>query len=383
MSASHWDAAVIGAGVIGLSIALELSRRGRRVIIVERDQPGYHASRIAAGLLGTAGLPVGELPAMQPLKLDSLRRYPQFIADLESISGRDAGYHDDGTLWVAKDDDDAEQLELLHADRQQHGLTAQMLTGGEALELEPNLTGALVSGLLIEDDVQIDPRRLIGALVSACLAQGVEIRNGCEIDRASRNDDGWTLTPTSESSSTESISAALVVVSAGPWCDRIRRDAPDVEPGVEPVVASGVGPVKGQLLRLRGPHLLQRVVRTPGVSLSQRRNGELIAASSKEPEAGWDRSPTDLARGTLWDRAAVLVAQIGDFELEEQSVGIRPAVSDHYPLIGPAGDGLWIATGHYQHGILLAPATAHYLVEAIERGTVPDAIASFGTEARP
>ncbi len=379
MSASAWDAAVIGAGVIGLSIALELSQRGRRVILIERDQPGYHASRIAAGLLGTAGLPVGELPALQPLKLDSLRRYPQFIADLESISGRDAGYHDDGTLWVARDDNDAEQLALLHADRQQHGLPAQMLTGGEALELESNLSGPLVSGLLIEDDVQIDPRRLIGALVSACLAQGVEIRNGCEIDRASPSNGGWTLTPTSDSSSTEPISAALVVVSAGPWCDRIRRNAT----GVQPVVASGVGPVKGQLLRLRGPRLLQRVVRTPGVSLSQRRNGELIAASSKEPEAGWDRSPTDAARRTLWDRAAALVSQIGDFELEEQSVGIRPALADHYPLIGPAGDGLWIATGHYQHGILLAPATAHYLVDAIERGTVPQAIASFGTEARP
>ena len=142
-----------------------------------------------------------------------------------------------------------------------------------------------------------------------------------------------------------------------------------------------MGPVKGQLLRLRAPRVIDRVVRSTTVSLAQRRDGELIVASTKEPEAGWSLEPTAEAREELLDRADGLLPGIRELEVEEHSVGLRPAVADHMPVIGSAGRrGLWIATGHYQHGILLAPATAHWLAEAIESGDVPAMLKPYGID---
>ena len=367
MTSAQWDAAVIGAGVIGLSCALELSRRGWSVVLLERDTPGAHASRVAAGLLGTAALPAGEQTELLPLKRDSLARYSQFIAHVESLSDLDAGYHDHGTLWVARDADEASQLDALHSYLDERGLKSQPLSGAEAAVMEPNVADDLVGGLLIEDDVQVDPRALLTALVAACEASGVTVRSGCAAEAGARQDDRWSLTAGSET-----ISAEQVVVTAGPWCDAIReRESRDA---LAPI---GVGPVKGQLLRLRGRQIVERVVRTDGVTVAQRRSGELIAASTKEPEAGWDLTPTDEARDLLLERAARLVPAVADFKLEEHSVGLRPALDDRLPLIGNVGDDLWVATGHYQHGILLAPSTAHWLAEAMESGETPELLAPF------
>ncbi len=376
-----WDVAIIGGGVIGLTCAFELARRGRKVTLIERAQPGRQASRVAAGLLGTATLPVGEDDAIFPLKLDSLRRYPQFVAKVESIGRRSSGYRTDGTLWVARSADEDAQLEALHEERLRRGRRSQRVEAGEIFNIEPELPGSLLSGLLVDEDVQIDPRRLLAAL-----ERGIRyVRVGLQSDRAAVG--GWydeaagawnVRLADEDSGEDDSVQARDVLITAGPWCDEIVASAHG-ETG--PLASTGVGPVKGQLLRLRGPRIIDRVIRTTNVSLAQRRDGELIVASTKEPEAGWDLTATDEAREALLDRAAELIPRIRELELEEHSVGLRPAVADHAPVIGPAGQpGLWIATGHFQHGILLAPATAHWLAEAMDSGEAPQMLEPYGLE---
>lgn len=385
-----WDVAIIGAGVIGLSCAFELARRRHKVVVIERDQPGQHASRVAAGLLGTASLPLGEDDNIFPLKFDSLRRYPEYIAKVESIGRGSAGYRLEGTLWVARDTDEDQQLEALHDKRVQLGLRSLRVTAGEIFTIEPELAGGLVGGLRIDEDIQVDPRRLLQVLERGVQNVGAKLLTqqetvGGEFDKA---EEVWTVRLRSRESEqeNESVRARHVLVTAGPWSDEIvdtGEPAELGEPGEprEPLAPSGVGPVKGQLLRLRGPRIIDRVVRTTNVSLAQRRDGELIVASTKEPEAGWDLTPTVEAREELLDRAAQLIPQIRELDLEEHSVGLRPAVADHMPVIGSAGrPGLWIATGHFQHGILLAPATAYWLAEAIESGAVPEMLKPYGVE---
>lgn len=376
-----WDVAIVGGGVIGLACAFELARRGRKVTLIERDQPGRQASRVAAGLLGTATLPVGEDDGIFPLKLDSLRRYPQFVAKVESIGRRSAGYRTDGTLWVARTADEDAQLEALHTERQSRGLRSQRLASSEIFNIEPELPGDLLSGLLVDEDVQIDPRRLLTAL-----ERGIGyVRVGLQSNRwavGGEYDEGagaWNVrVGDGDLTELESIQSREVLITAGPWCDEIIATASG---DATPLARSGVGPVKGQLLRLRGPRIIDRVIRTTNVSLAQRRDGELIVASTKEPEAGWDMTATDEAREALLDRASELIPRIRELELVEHSVGLRPAVADHVPVIGPADRrGLWIATGHFQHGILLAPATAHWLAEAMETGEVPEVLRPYGLE---
>ena len=192
--------------------------------------------------------------------------------------------------------------------------------------------------------------------------------------------DGWRigLRSTESPEPVDPVFASNVILTAGPWCDSVVNSSTDSDASLAP---TGVGPVKGQLLRLRGPRIIDRVVRTSNISLAQRRDGELIVASTKEPEAGWDLTPTDDAREELLDRASELILRVRELDLEEHSVGLRPAVADHLPVIGPAGrPGLWIATGHFQHGILLAPSTAFWLADAIESGEVPELLTPYGIE---
>ena len=377
-----WDVAIVGGGIIGLSCAFELARRRHRVVVIERDEPGQHASRVAAGLLGTASLPVGEGDNIFPLKLDSLRRFPEYIAKVESIGRRGAGYRMEGTLWVARDAEEDEQLDALHEKRTQLGLRSVRVTGPEIFPIEPELASGLAGGLLVDEDVQVDPRRLLEALrrgvrnVRAKLLTRTRAVGG-EFDESEKV---WSVHVRSQDADeeVEPIRANNVLITAGPWCDDIV--AARGESGT-PLSPTGVGPVKGQLLRMRGPRVIDRVLRTSNVSLAQRRDGELIVASTKEPEAGWDLTPTAEAREELLDRASGLLTRIRELDLDEHSVGLRPAVADQMPIIGPAGQpGLWIATGHFQHGILLAPSTAFWLAQAIESVEVPELLKPYGVD---
>ena len=377
-----WDVAIVGGGIIGLSCAFELARRQHRVVVIERDEPGQHASRVAAGLLGTASLPVGEGDNIFPLKLDSLRRFPEYIAKVESIGRRGAGYRMEGTLWVARDAEEDQQLEALHEKRTQLGLRSVRISGPEIFPVEPELATGLAGGLLVDEDVQVDPRRLLEALkrgvrnVRATLLTRSEAIGG-EFDESEKV---WSVHVRSQDADeeVESIRANNVLITAGPWCNDIVAARGESRTPLSP---TGVGPVKGQLLRMRGPRVIDRVVRTSNVSLAQRRDGELIVASTKEPEAGWSLTPTAEAREDLLDRASGLLTRIRELDLEEHSVGLRPAVADQMPIIGPAGrPGLWIATGHFQHGILLAPSTAFWLAQAIESGEVPELLKPYGVD---
>ena len=375
-----FDVAIVGGGIIGLSCAFELSRRRHRVVVIERDRPGQHASSVAAGLLGTASLPLGEDRGLFPLKLDSLRRYPEFIAKVEPIGRSSAGYRMDGTLWVALNENEDAQLEALHQQRVALGLRSHRVAANEIFPIEPELAEGLSGGLLVDEDVQVDPRRLLATLEQAVKIVRARLLVQTEAVGGEYDDsiDAWKigLRHTESGDPAESILARNVILTAGPWCDAVIDSSTVEDSSLAP---TGVGPVKGQLLRLRGPRIIDRVVRTANVSLAQRRDGELVVASTKEPEARWDLTPTEEAREELLDRASQLIPRVRELEIEEHSVGLRPAVGDHLPVIGPAGrPGLWIATGHLQHGILLAPSTAYWLAESIESGEVPELLKPYG-----
>src|SRR6266568_2984148 len=80
-----WDVIIIGAGIIGLSLATSLRKQGLRVLIVERGEPGREASHAAAGMLAGSGLEIP--PLLRPLAEESARLYPEFVHELEDESG--------------------------------------------------------------------------------------------------------------------------------------------------------------------------------------------------------------------------------------------------------------------------------------------------------
>jgi glycine oxidase len=166
------------------------------------------------------------------------------------------------------------------------------------------------------------------------------------------------------------VRSEVVVLAGGVWSGDIGAPVPEL----------GLRPVKGQLVRLTGPELVRHVVRSPDVYLVPRRGGELLVGATME-EQGLDALPKAGAVLDLLREAWRLLPGIDDLAVAELSVGFRPAVRDHLPVIGgTATRGFYVATGHFRNGVLLAPATAHHLAEWIVSGAAPTALAPFRVE---
>jgi glycine oxidase len=161
------------------------------------------------------------------------------------------------------------------------------------------------------------------------------------------------------------VHAEVTVVAAGAWSAEVWPEAAGLLP---------MRPVKGQILRLRGEPLLNHVLRTPDVYLVPREDGGLVVGATTE-EQGFDTRVTTWAVMDLLREAWRVLPGVAELEMSEAIAGLRPALRDHQPAIGrTAIEGLLVATGHYRHGIVLAPVTAKLLAGVMDgTATVPPA----------
>ncbi|MER6996257.1 glycine oxidase ThiO [Streptomyces sp. NPDC000410] len=366
------DVLVIGGGIIGLVTAWRAAQRGLGVALAD-PEPGGGAAQVAAGMLAAVTeLHYGE-ETLLGLNLASARRYPDFVAELEEVSGQETGYRACGTLAVALDADDRAHLRELHELQRRSGLDSEWLTGRECRRLEPMLAPGVRGGLRVDGDHQIDPRRLASALVVACERAGVVFHRR-RVDRLSviRDratgavlDDGLELT------------ADQVVLAAGSLSGTLA--------GVPEEVLPPVRPVKGQVLRLTVPRAyapflsrtVRAVVRGSHVYLVPRENGELVVGATSE-ELGWDTTVTAGGVYELLRDAHELVPGITELPLTETRAGLRPGSPDNAPLLGPTRlPGLLLATGHYRNGVLLTPVTGDVMAHALVTGELPEVAHPF------
>ena len=356
------DVVVIGAGVIGLAVAWRAAQAGLRVSVLERGRPGHETSHVAAGMLA----PISEASPVErgllALGLRSAAIYPDFVAELAFVSGRDPGYLSCGTLAVARDADEAEALERELAMRRGLGLEVRRLLPSAARQMEPALVPALRLALEVPNDHTVDPRPLTDALVHALKDAGGMLRTGVEMAKVAL--DGGRIAGVVLTDG-ERISTAQLVVAAGPWSGRIE--------GLPSAAQVPIRPVKGQILRLHdpaGPGLVGHVLRMGRGYVVPRGDGRYVLGATME-ERGFDRSVTAGAVFELLRDAIELVPGFSELVIDECSVGLRPATPDGAPAIGPGAiPGLHWATGHHRGGILLAPLTAELVVAGL-RGEPP------------
>lgn len=352
MSQSH-PVVVIGGGVIGLSIAWRLARRGEAVVVLERDRVGQAASRVAAGMLAAAAEVGFEEPELYDLCRDSLREWPAYAESLESESGHALDYRSFGTLVVADDRDAAEALRRGFRFQEEQGYPVSWLTGSEALEQEPMLSPRIVAAVSVPEDHAIDNRALLAALGTAIKKAGGEIREGIEVT----NIETLSATPsvevvTEDSGEHTRIEASRIVVAAGAWTSDLEGWPNEEKPSIRPV--------KGQILelRMRAPFALKHVVRGPKAYLVPRSDGRLIVGATSE-EMGFDPRLTVGGVYGIMDGAWEIVPGILDQDLLNIDVGFRPASRDHQPIIGfTTNPRIFLALGHYRHGIVLSAITA-------------------------
>jgi glycine oxidase len=338
-----WDVIVIGGGVIGLSLAIELRRNGASVLVVERGQPGQEASHAAGGMLVDCAL---ETPAaLQPLATASARIYPEFVQQLQIESGLNADLRDEGTILL---------LSAEHSIKS--GTKDFRMSAEQIVELEPALA-ALNRPAFYLNERSVDPRGLTAAALAAARRLGVEVSSGEEVmavDVSEGRAAGVITTKTK-------FSSARVVNCAGAWTGQI---APHAFP---------TRPVKGQMLCLLSPSrgLLQHVIRTPEVYLIPRSDGRILVGATVE-DVGFDKR-TDLATIQRLHRAAlVLVPELRNAKVHGDWAGLRPGTPDGLPILGATPTpGYFVATGHFRDGILLAPITARVMAQVVA-GKKPD-----------
>jgi glycine oxidase len=362
------DLIVVGAGVIGLAIAWRAAQRGLRPLVLDAGEPASGATGVAAGMLApVTEADFGEEPLTE-LNLAAARLYPDFVAELEAASGHVTDYRTTGTISVAVDRDQAEELARLHELQRSLGLDARRLAARECRALEPALSTRVVGGIDAPGDHQISPRLLAGALRAALEQGGGAVRPYAHVDAIVAANGAITGVALE---SGELVSADTVVIAAG---------ARSGELGLPRDAAVPIRPVKGQILRLRGEPgnpVATRIVRTPTVYAVPRTDGRLVVGATVE-ERGFDAAVTAGGVLDLLREAYDVLPGITELEFLEASAGHRPATPDNRPVVGEGAiSGLVWASGHWRNGVLLAPLTARAVVDLIADGELAPELRPF------
>ena len=326
------DVVIAGAGIIGLSLSIELRRAGASVAVLDRGEPGREASSAAAGML------VADDPdtdsKLKPLARMSASMYPAFVEDLEFCSGIDVELENRGTLYIAQC---AEEL------------PSTPLSTADLHELEPGLV-ELPQVCFLEEQT-VDPRRLVQAALAAAKRMGIAVHHEARVERV----DIAATRDLEVRTSAGPYSTATFVNCAGAWSGEIAG------------VSVPSRPVKGQMLTVipQGCEL-RHVVRSREVYLLPRKGGRILIGATVE-EAGFDKTVQPEAIQKLHQAASNLVPWIGEAKMIEAWAGLRPGSPDGLPMIG-AGPlpGTYVATGHFRNGILLAPITAALMSDLIQ-----------------
>jgi len=346
-----FDAAIAGGGVIGGAVALELARAGLRVAVFDRQQPGQEASWASAGILSPAPENPG-MVVMVPLGKASLGLYPEFVAQVEEISGKNTGFRPKGTLEALFSHDTKAELSTIIALHHGLGLKAEPLRAEDARELEPALSEVVEAAVLRPEEGSIDNRALTAAILEAAQRSGAEVfsGNGAKaIWREGNRCAGLVL-------QNERVEAKWTVIAAGCFSAMIEGIAP----------YAPVRPAKGQMAALRADDLkMERVLWSEKIYLVPRNDGRILAGATIE-YAGFDKRTTAGGIEKILSAAIDLAPDLANARIEETWAGLRPDTPDHLPILGPTDiDGLLIATGHFRSGILLAPVTARLIREWI------------------
>lgn len=363
----RYDTVVVGGGIIGVSLAFELRRRGQSVLVLDRQEPGREASWAAAGTISPAA--DHESHGIAALGCESYRLYPEFVAAIEEASGKSAGFHPDGAMELFLDDDGEAARDRRLKEIQSFGISAEAISLDEANLREPAIGRATRAALWIQDEAHLDPRVITHVAIVAALKVGVEMRgnndvisvlaeqgrcSGVFVADAERNRAGGLAVRTGEK-----IAARNVVIAAG-W------RSGDIG-GVEPYAPTT--PVRGQMVALGKVSGAPRTILRSNLGyMAPREDGRTVVGSTLESGTA-EKHTTPAGVQKILAAATAMAPALANAPILETWAGVRPDSPDHLPIIGPTNiEGLFIATGHYRNGMLLAPVTAKYLAECIASG---------------
>lgn len=336
----HYDTVIIGGGIIGLFTAWELARAGQSVCVLDKGEMGREASWAAGGILSPLR-PWKYPEAVNELASASQAKYAGICEELRESSGIDPQWRKSGLLIL-----DCSELEEAQAWAESYQ---------QALEVLPpdHRSGHTeIPACLLPEVAQVRNPRLLKALVKTVDALGVDLMPhtpatglGVESGRAR-----------SVQTLSDDIAAGAIVIAAGAWSSQVTN-----------AVDLTITPVKGQMLVYAPLESgLEHILMLGDHYLIPRADGRIVVGSTVE-DCGFDKSTDAASLAALQTTALALCPALGSARLESQWAGLRPASTDEAPIIGPASgiEGLYLNTGHYRSGIVMAPASARLLAGQI------------------
>lgn len=325
----NWDVIISGAGIIGVSLALELRERGAEVLVLDRGEPGKESSSAAAGMLSATD---PETPQeLRELARASAELYPTFIRKIESSSGMRVDFRQGAIALLPKTETAPPEYEPLSPD--------------QLIEHEPALRAGDFGAYRIEAEHSVDPAPLMEAAVGAARATGIVVRGIVAVQQMNPADGQVEVT-----TAKERIMSRIAVNCQGAW-----SGAP-------------VRPRKGQMLYLQpqNPLLLRHVVRSPEAYLVPRTSGRILVGATVE-DVGYDKSVEPGTIAELHRKAGQIVPELGSASVVASWAGLRPGTPDDLPILGETEKrGVFIASGHFRNGILLAPITAQIMADMVQ-----------------
>lgn len=363
------DAVIIGGGIIGCSIAFRLAQAKLKVTLLDRGEFGAEASAAAAGMIAPQG-EVIELDAFSQLSVKSRDLYPQFVAEIEELSGANVGYCRNGTLLVAITDEECKKLEEIHHVQTRKGLPLERLTGDAARSRVPGLAPEIRWGLFVPDDHWVDNERLAAALVKACECLGVSLCPRSEVTKlnVANGHVESVEVRTGGAAGVSTVSGGQFILAAGCWSRQ---------------VAAAIGmdlplePCHGQIMEFEAPADLPNVVRA-GMHYLVPRPGRRVVAGTTAEYIGYAKAVTGGGLQSILEGVGRIAPLVKGWRFLRAWSGLRPDTRDHLPVLGYGEvENLIFATGHFRHGILLAPVTAQLISELVLTGRTSQSLEPY------
>ncbi len=353
----HPDVIVVGGGLMGCSVAYRLAKDGARVVVLERSIPGAEASSAAAGILGPTVESYDDALALQ-LGRRSREMHAELADELDELFGVDVGFRRCGVVKVAFTAQELSELDSQASTLEVHGVRCDRWTPEDLKQEEPAANPEALGALSIAEDAQVEPKKLLSTVALGAEREGATFRSGSTV-RAVVVDGGRVR---GVQLGDEVIEAGRVVVAAGSWTTLI--------PGL-PFGPEIIHPVRGQMIATHTrPPIFRRIVFGAGGYVVTRPDGRVLCGSTME-RVGFERGITFGGMADVIGKATRIAPALRSASIEEHWSNFRPGTPDGLPLVGETRvEGLYLASGHYRNGILLAPLTAELISQAMS-GAAP------------
>lgn len=344
---------VVGAGIVGCTVAHELAKCGASVQVIEPRTPGQGATRASAGILAPH-IEGHSSDLLRSLGHRSLALYDDFMARLAADSGRELVYQRNGTFDLAFSDADEIRLRELSQTLTTEGIEARWITPDRFGDFEPYASPAARGALVIPTHGFVGVTSLTLAAAAAAQKFGATFTVAIGAIRILSAPGDRVCVETSNGT----LAADRVVLAAGSWSSAITVEGADAIP---------VKPIRGQLIQLQTePGTVHRVIWGPDGYIVPWPDGSVLVGSTVE-DVGFDEAHTQEAVAKLRAAAVSLVPRLAGADMSSVRTGLRPKGPDDVPILGVSRvvPGLIYATAHYRNGVLFTPLTVQLVRDLV------------------